>query len=164
MKDNFAGRHLVLDVITKNKKLLNSIQYADEYMYRVTDICGMQLVIPTLSMKFPFSSELVGMVKKLEHEGTDSPIIREYKNYVGAKERDDVGVSSVGIWNTSHCCSHSWMENDYISIDLFSCLDYDINPILEFTKNYYNAKRIDVLNIERYMGAPQKIEQIIINN
>lgn len=163
MQDSFAGRHLIMDLVTKRENLLNNTEHADNYMYEITEITKMQLVIPVISMKFPFNTELVGLIRKLEGEGTSSPIIKEYKNYVDLKENNDVGVSSIGIWNTSHCCSHSWKKDYYISIDLFSCSDYNITPVLDFTVKHYQAERVDVLNIERYIGQPQKIHQFAIH-
>ena len=162
MKDNFAGRHLILDIVSKNKDLLNDISYAEKYMYKITEITKMQLVIPVISMSFPFNNELHGFVKKLILEGTDSPIIREYSKYVKEKESNDTGISSVGIWNTSHCSSHSWLDKKYISIDLFSCLNYDINPVIDFTNEYYDVSRVDIADLERYIGSPQIIDQFTI--
>ena len=161
-KDNFAGRHLFIDLISNDEEILKDIKYAEKYMYEITKITEMQLVIPVISMSFPFNSELHGFVKKLIKEGTDSPIIKEYVKYVEQKEKDDTGVSTIGLWNTSHCSSHSWCEKNYISIDLFSCLDYNINPVISFTKEYYKSVRMDICNMERYIGSPQKIGQYVI--
>lgn len=156
---SLSGRHLIIDLLSNDYTLLNDTKYAEEYIYKVTEICDMQLVMPVISMKFPFNSELTGFVKKLIKEGTTSPVVEEYTKYVLMKETDDVGVSSFGIWNTSHTSSHSWSEYDYLSLDMYSCNDFNADPIIEFTKEYYNAKRVDVVNMLRYVGSPQKIEQ-----
>ena len=160
----FAGRHLIFDIITYDDKLLNNTSYAEEYMYKITEITQMQLVIPVITMKFPFNSELHGFVHKLKKEGTDSPIIKEYTDYVERKEKDDTGVSSIGIWNTSHISTHSWTETKYISIDLFSCADYNPIPVLDYTVKYYKVKLLHGLDIERYMGKPQIVKVIYCAN
>lgn len=154
-----SGRHLIMDIISNDYHLLNDTKHAEEYIYKVTDVTDMQLVMPVISMKFPFNSELTGFVKKLIKEGTSSPIVEEYTKYVLMKETDDVGVSAFGLWNTSHTSSHSWSEYDYLSVDLYSCNDFAIEPIIELTKEHYGAKRIDIANVLRYVGKPQKIEQ-----
>lgn len=157
--NNFAGRHLIIDLISNNIDLLKDIKYAEQYMYEITNMTDMQLVIPVISMSFPFNNELHGFVKKLIKEGTTSPIIKEYSEYVKEKEDNDTGISSIGVWNTSHCSSHSWTNNYYISLDLFSCKNYNSDMVVNFTKEYYDSKRMDIIDIERYIGSPQKFKQ-----
>ena len=57
-----------------------------EYLERVTEITGMTLVIPPISMKFPFSGETQRLIKRLEAEGTTSPIIEEFKQHIKHRE------------------------------------------------------------------------------
>jgi len=156
---SLAGRHLIIDLVTNDIDLLNNTSHAEEFSYKVTEITGMQLVIPVITMKFPFNSELHQFTKKLKNEGTTSPVIKQYTDYVERKERDDTGVSSLGLWNTSHLSTHSWTECSYISIDLYSCLDFEIEPVLEFTRQHYKPNRMDILSIRRFVGAPQETEQ-----
>lgn len=154
-----AGRHLIIDLVTNNESILKSTEHAETYAYKVTELIDMQLVMPVITMKFPFNSELHQLVKHLESEGTNSLTIEKYSEYVKRKEVDDTGVSSIGIWNTSHLSSHSWNEYKYISIDLFSCNTFEIEEVLEFTKKHYDAKRMDILCVDRFIGKPQIITQ-----
>lgn len=163
MEDNFAGKHCIFDITVDNKNILNSIEIADKYMYEITEISKMQLVMPVISMQFPFNNELVGFVKKLQKENIKSDSLNEQIEYIKEKELNDTGISSFGIWNTSHCASHSWLNVgknkniNYISIDLFSCKNYDEKIIINFTKKYYNTSEINCLIVNRYFNKPQEI-------
>lgn len=155
------GKHLIIDLtITPiNRDNLIDIELGTMYMDEITKICGMQQVIPTISMKFPFSGELCGLVNKLDAEGVKSETLEEYKKYVKSKEDNDTGVSSFSIWNTSHCSYHSWSEECYASIDLYSCLNFETEPVLDFTRKFFNAKEMRIVEILRHTSKPQEIKQ-----
>ena len=152
------GRHLIMDVITNNKEKLISSEIAEDYIYKVTELAKMQMVIPVINTSFPFSTELVGMMNKINI--TISNIDKKYLS--NSKEENDTGVSAIGIWNTSHTASYPWTNEYYVSIDLFSCQDFDIDPIIEYTKQHYDAERIDILNVGRFIGQPQTVNQFTV--
>jgi len=155
------GKHLILDV-TVNKEdrdALTNREYCGQYIDKVTEICGMQPVIPTISMRFPFSNEHCGLVKKMDAEGVKSPTLEEHKAYVKAKEDNDTGVSAISVWNTSHSSLHSWSEEDYISIDLYSCNNFDERPVIDFTKEYFKVKEMRIVQVLRHITEPQVIKQ-----
>ena len=61
-----AGRHLVLDCTLTDESIpiVTSTEKMAEYLERVTEITGMTLVIPPISMKFPFSGETQRLIKR----------------------------------------------------------------------------------------------------
>ena len=89
-----AGRHLVLDCTLTDESIpiVTSTEKMAEYLERVTEITGMTLVIPPISMKFPFSGETQRLIKRLEEEGTTSPIIEEFKQHIKHRDEDQGGV------------------------------------------------------------------------
>jgi len=159
-KDEF-GKHLILDVVVfdEAKPLLVSREYCGQYIDMVIEMCGMQPVIPTIAMQFPFSNEHVGLVKKLVNEGVKSKTLQEHREYVKSKEKNDTGVSAFSIWNTSHCSAHSCPECNYISIDLYSCTNFDEKPVVQFTEQYFMAKENKITVIQRGVGMPQEVSQ-----
>lgn len=155
------GKHLIIDItVTDNgKAIINNKDMITLYLDTMTRICGMQAVIPTIAMQFPFNSELCGLVKKLEQENVQSETLKEYSKYVKSKEDNDTGVSAFSIWNTSHMSAHSWVEENYISIDLYSCKDFDTRKVLDYTKEFFNIKEMRIVEIMRHFKKPQKIKQ-----
>lgn len=163
-KDIF-GKHLILDVTVneKDKPMLTNKDYISAYIDRVTEICKMQAVIPTIAMTFPFNNELCGFThtvdKELKKLNIHLDCVDKMMEYIKAKESDDTGVSAFSIWNTSHCSLHSWDEVYYISIDLYSCADYDERPVIDFTKNYFNLKEMRIVEVKRSVTKPQVVRQ-----
>lgn len=83
-KENYAGRHLIIDgVFSKDMtEAMSNRDYLSNYLERVTDVTGMTLVFPPMAMSFPFSGETNRLIEKLDAEGkcTDSAIFQEFKS------------------------------------------------------------------------------------
>ena len=156
-----AGRHLVLDCTLTDESIpiVTSTEKMAEYLERVTEITGMTLVIPPISMKFPFSGETQRLIKRLEEEGTTSPIIEEFKQHIKHRDEDQGGVSAITVWLESHASLHSWPLDKYISIDLFSCKMFEYQEILDFTMEFMKLEDANVLVIDRMMDGPAQIKQ-----
>lgn len=156
-----AGRHLIIDgILSKNSKdIVSSVNLMSQYLEEVTRITGMTLVIPPISMKFPFSGETQKLIDNLEKEGTTSPIIEEFKNHI--KERDTIngGVSAITVWLESHASLHSWPDQNYISIDLYSCKEFEYQPIIDFTNEFMKLEEAYCIVIDRKMNGPAKMNQ-----
>ena len=136
-----AGRHLILDCVLTDESIpiVSSTQAMAEYLEEVTRITNMTLVIPPISMKFPFSGETQRLIRRLEDEGTSSPVIEEFKQHIKHRDEDQGGVSAITVWLESHASLHSWPTDKYISIDLFSCKMFEYDEILKYTINYYTS-------------------------
>jgi S-adenosylmethionine decarboxylase len=158
---SYAGKHLILDCILTDDSIpiVNSTQKMSEYLEEVTRITDMTLVIPPIAMAFPFSGETQRLIKRLEQEGTTSPIIEEFKQHIKHRDEDQGGVSAITVWLESHASLHSWPLDKYISIDLFSCKCFDCEPIIDFTKDFMKLDTLHITEIDRMMNAPAKIKQ-----
>lgn len=156
-----AGRHLILDCVLTHESIpiVSSTEKMAEYLEKVTDITGMTLVIPPISMKFPFSCETQRLIKRLEEEGTTSPIIEEFKQHIKHRDEDQGGVSAITVWLESHASLHSWPLDKYISIDLFSCKMFEYQEILDFTKDFMKLQELNIIVVDRMMDAPAKVKQ-----
>ena len=88
-----AGRHLILDCILSEDSIpiVSSTEKMGQYLENITEITGMTLVIPPISMKFPFSGETNRLIKRLEGEGTSSPVIEEFKQHIRHRDEDQGG-------------------------------------------------------------------------
>lgn len=159
-----AGRHLIFDCILTDEsiEIVSSTEKMREYLEKVTEITGMTLVMPPISMKFPFSGECNRLIKELEKEGTTSPYIEEFKQHIKHRDNNQGGVSAITVWLESHASLHSWPLDKYISIDLFSCKMFEYEPIIEFTKEFMKIKESNIIVVDRMMDAPAKIKQFTV--
>ena len=155
------GRHLIIDltVTDANVEGLRDRDLCAQYLDLIVELIGMQPVFPTIAMKFPFSNETCGLVKKLEVEGIKSEVLAEYSEYVKNKDDDKTGISAFSVLTTSHASIHTWPEKNYASIDIYSCLNFDNKTVEDFTIKYFNSKEIRVKNILRHHSKHQIIEE-----
>ena len=163
---NYAGKHLILDCILTDDSIpiVNSVQKMSEYLEEVTRITDMTLVIPPIAMAFPFSGETQRLIKRLETEGTTSPVIEEFKQHIKHRDEDQGGVSAITVWLESHASLHSWPLDKYISIDLFSCKNFACEPIIDFTKDFMKLDTLHITEIDRMMKAPATIKQYVLSS
>ena len=156
-----AGRHLILDcqLTDESIPIVSSVEKMAEYLEKVTEITGMTLVIPPISMKFPFSGETQRLIKRLEEEGTTSPIIEEFKQHIKHRDNNQGGVSAITVWLESHASLHSWPLDKYISIDLFSCKIFEYEPIIDFTMDFMKLHEANIIVVDRMMDGPAKVKQ-----
>ena len=163
---NYAGKHLILDCILTDDSIpiVNSVQKMSEYLEEVTRITDMTLVIPPIAMAFPFSGETQRLIKRLEAEGTTSPVIEEFKQHIKHRDEEQGGVSAITVWLESHASLHSWPLDKYISIDLFSCKNFACEPIIDFTKDFMKLDTLHITEIDRMMKAPATIKQYVLSS
>ena len=161
-----AGRHIIIDGVLseESKDIVSSTELMGKYLEEVTRLTGMTLVLPPISMKFPFAGETQRLIKNLEQEGTTSPIIEEFKEHIRNRDTNQGGVSAITVWLESHASLHSWPTDNYISIDLYSCKEFEYEHILEFTKDFMKLAEMNILIVDRKMNAPAKVEKRCIGS
>jgi len=59
------------------------------------------------------------------------------------------GVTGWTILTTSHVSIHTFLRQGKVFIDLFSCKDYDPDPISEAINRHYSPKRLQVVEVAR---------------
>lgn len=152
------GRHLIIDGIY-NKETHDAVHKdrtaLAQYLEDVTKITGMTLVFPPIAMSFPFAGETNKLIQQLENEGkcNDSAIFQEFKEHIKNRNEGGSGVSAVAVWVESHCTLHSWPEKNYISIDLFSCSTYEIDPVIDFTIEALGLEKASFVVVDRKMSG-----------
>ena len=152
---------LIVDAVLSDEsiEIVSSTEKMGKYLEEITRITGMTLVIPPISMSFPFSGETQRLIQRLDEEGTTSPLIEEFKQHIKHRDEDQGGVSAITVWLESHASLHSWPLDKYISLDLFSCKTFDYEPVLEFTKEYMKLAELHCTIIDRKMNGPAEIKQ-----
>lgn len=124
-----VGIHLIMDVITKDIKKICSEKHILDYINKCIKISGMEKLDRINLHKLPVDNSNL------------------------------VGITAIVPLSTSHMSIHTWPELNYISIDLFSCKYFEVRDIVDYTKRYFDTSRIDIKEIERHIGKPQKSYQ-----
>ena len=152
------GRHLIIDGIYNSEThgdKHNNRDFLSNYLEEVTRITGMTLVFPPMAMSFPFAGETNRLIEKLDAEGkcNESAIFNEFKQHIQNRNEHGGGVSAVAVWVESHCTLHTWTERNYISIDLFSCSTYDIEPVIDYTIGSLGLVKASFVCVDRKMSG-----------
>lgn len=163
--ENYAGRHLIIDGVFGPESISKMADrtFLAQYLEDVTEITNMTLVFPPIAMSFPYSGETNRLLKNLIEEGkcNDSVILNDFKKHIDQRNTLGAGVSAIAVWLESHCSLHSWTEQNYISIDLFSCKEYDIVPVINHTIKALGLIDGSILVVDRMMnGLPPKVKQL----
>lgn len=66
-------------------------------------------------------------------------------NCVDSIETNDVGVSGQMIWLESGCQIHTWPEEKFVALDVFSCKSFSDDETINIFKEYFNPEKVHVL-------------------
>ncbi len=94
--------------------------------------------------------------KILDDEAKIKEIAKKIVESIGAniveehiKKFQPIGITYFAIISTSHFSIHTWPENAYCAVDLFSCSNIDENLVTENLKKYFNSNKAISKIIER---------------
>ncbi len=96
--------------------------------------------------------DLMGMTKITQ------PVVLRY---TGSKP-EDWGVSGYVMIAESHISMHTFPERRLVWADVFSCKDFDPEPVLEELKRRFSLRTMDVQSIPRNLGpfAPESRQEL----
>lgn len=77
-------------------------------------------------------------------------------DYVGVPQKEIdaepdhlVGTSAVQFIKTSNIVIHTLDRLGKVFLNIFSCKDYNSNVVIEFSKNFFGGKIINITEVER---------------
>lgn len=115
----FIGKHLIVDVYGVSNKKLRDKKLLRRILEDLPVKLGMRIL------------------KK--------PVIREIKSSM----YPSVGLSGFVILYESHASFHTWPEENFIAIDIFSCKDFDGKKAINYIKKLLNPKKLRSKSIIR---------------
>ena len=71
------------------------------------------------------------------------------KEEVDAEPDHLVGTSAVQFIKTSNIVIHTLDRLGKVFLNIFSCKDYNSNVVIEFSKNFFGGKIINITEVER---------------
>lgn len=117
------GKHLLVEVLTKNPKGLDKTIFIKGLFKEIIRAVKMKAVYKTIVYKFP-----------------------KHKNL---PKQTASGLTAFSIVAESHLSIHTWPENNYFALDLFSCRDFDEKEVLAIIKKSFQVKKIFYQTIKR---------------
>jgi len=117
------GKHLLVEVITKNPKELTDKKLIKKVFEEIVKAVNITPVLKPVIYQFPTKLK---MPKKLKG-----------------------GLTAFYIIAESHLAIHTWPENNYFAFDLFSCKDFNERQVIQIIKNIFSVKKIFTQVINR---------------
>jgi S-adenosylmethionine decarboxylase len=171
--DDFAGRHLIVDASTYNRRNLTSTDTVFSLFESIARNLDMTLVIPPIVCRYPFAnSELETFCDDVEQElkkkiaelGEDArpdldlnlTPVAVMRQSLKKRQMEDSGVTGVAIWAESHCAIHTWDEDNYFSFDAFSCTNYNPADAIRLLLNTFDIEMMNCVDLLRFQrGMPR---------
>ena len=66
------------------------------------------------------------------------------------------GISGVVMIAESHIAIHTFPDQDYVFIDVFSCRDFDSQKAIKYLVDAFGAKKYEIHKIKRGLDFPSK--------
>ena len=121
------GPHLMLDGKYCNQEKLCSLPFVYQLLEELPLRMGMTKILP--------------------------PVVLRFKDKWAKTE----GVSGFVMIAESHISMHTFPDDDYIFIDIFSCRYFDTQKVMKFLKECFEIKELKVHLIERGKNFPQRV-------
>ncbi|NCP58202.1 adenosylmethionine decarboxylase [Candidatus Wolfebacteria bacterium] len=108
------GKHLIIDAYGIEEE-------------KIKDLRAIRNLLRDLPKKFKMRPLSDAVVKKVASD--------YYPNY---------GISGFIMLYESHISIHTWPEQGYAAIDVYSCKDFNAQAIIKYLKKYWNCKRMKI--------------------
>lgn len=96
---------------------------------------------------------LNALVRQLQMKKLIEPVVVQA---AANDKKDPGGYSGFVIIQESHISIHTFPKRKFISIDLYSCTDFNTRDAQAFVKKYYGAKSLEVNIVVRGKRYPMK--------
>ncbi|OIO21673.1 adenosylmethionine decarboxylase [Candidatus Micrarchaeota archaeon CG11_big_fil_rev_8_21_14_0_20_47_5] len=124
------GPHLTLDLYGCNKRKLKDVNFVYSFLDELPEIIGMTKIMPPYTFA-----------------------------YNGVKP-EDWGVSGIVLIAESHISAHTFPEKNYVSIDIFSCKEFDVENATEIIISKFEAKTYEKNFFMRGRHFPKDTDRV----
>jgi S-adenosylmethionine decarboxylase len=180
-KDDFVGRHLIVDASTYNRRNLTSTDTVFALLEALARNLDMTLLLPPIVCRYPFANdELTTFCDDIELElarkmkelatGNDKPIdlsltpVRIMREFLRRRQTQESGVTGMSIWAESHAAIHTWDEDNYYAFDAFSCKDFRLKDALRLLLTHFDTEMLNCVNLMRFQRSVPRVSNFQIND
>ena len=179
-RNDFVGRHLIIDASTFNRRNLTSTDTVFTLLEALARNLDMTLVLPPIVFRYPFANdeisafcddierELTAKSRHITAEG-ERPVdlslgpVRVMREFLRKRQAEESGVSGVSIWAESHAAIHTWDEDNYYAFDAFSCKDFRPKDALRLLLSHFDTEVLNCVNLLRFQRSLPKVSNFQVN-
>ena len=126
------GPHLTLDLYGCDRKKISDVDFVRDVLDKAPALIGMTKIMP--------------------------PHAFWYDGKPGSFDKG--GVSGFVIIAESHISIHTFPEQRYVSFDIFSCKDFDVERAAEIFSRIFEARKVEKNLIMRGREFPRNVQQV----
>ncbi len=119
------GTHLMLDGYGCNRQLLEDISSIYDFLSEYPAQIGMTKIMP--------------------------PYVFRYD----AKNPEDWGISGFVLIAESHISIHTFPEKNYLSLDIFSCKEFDSDQAISYVSDLFAMQKSEIKLLDRGLEFPK---------
>jgi len=179
-KDDFVGRHLIVDASTYTRRNLTSTDTIFALFEALTRNLDMTAVLPPIVCRYPFANdeiatfcddvevELEAKAKELA-AAAKKPVdlslapVRLMREFLRKRQMEESGVTGVSIWAESHAAIHTWDEDNYYAFDAFSCRDFLPKDALRLLLTHFDVETLNCVNLFRFQRSIPRVSNFQVN-
>jgi S-adenosylmethionine decarboxylase len=105
-----------------------------------------------ISLIYNFLSEYPAQIKMTK-------IMPPYVFRYDAEDPEDWGISGFVLIAESHISIHTFPEKNYLSLDIFSCKEFDSEQAISYFNSLFGIQKSEVKLLDRGMEFPKHIRQ-----
>ena len=179
-KDDFVGRHLIVDASTYTRRNLSSTDTVFALFEALNRNLDMTAVLPPIVCRYPFANdEIAAFCDDIEAElaakakelttAANKPVdlsltpVRVMKEFLRRRQTEESGVTGVSIWAESHAAIHTWDEDAYYAFDAFSCKDFAPKDALRLLLTHFDIETLNCVNLFRFQRSIPRVSNFQVN-
>jgi S-adenosylmethionine decarboxylase len=169
-KDDFVGRHLIVDASTYTRRNLSSTDTVFALFEALNRNLDMTAIIPPIVCRYPFANDELSsfcddIEAELEAKAVDLALapVQVMREFLQRRQREESGVTGVSIWAESHAAIHTWDEDNYFAFDAFSCKDFAPKDALRLLLMHFDVETLNCVNLFRYQRAIPRVSNFQVN-
>lgn len=124
------GMHLTLDGYDSHPDKLANLELIYEFLDKCPDLIQMTKIMP--------------------------PYVFKYQSQIP----EDWGISGFVLIAESHISIHTYPERSYLSLDIFSCKDFDHHQAVAYATEMFGIGRHEVHLLNRGLEFPREVKKV----
>ena len=169
-KDDFVGRHLIVDASTYTRRNLSSTDTVFTLFEALNRSLDMTAVLPPIVCRYPFANDEIAafcddIERELAAKAKDVSLtpVRMMRDFLRRRQMEESGVTGVSIWAESHAAIHTWDEDNYYAFDAFSCKDFRLKDALRLLLSHFDTEVLNCVSLLRYQRSLPRMVNFQVN-
>jgi S-adenosylmethionine decarboxylase len=170
-KNDFVGRHLIVDASTYTRRNLSSTDTVFALFEALNRNLDMTAVLPPIVCRYPFANDEIAafcddIERELSSRASDLSLtpVRMMREFLRRRQMEESGVTGVSIWAESHAAIHTWDEDNYYAFDAFSCRDFAPADALRLLLNHFDIEMLNCVNLFRFQRSIPRVSNFQVND